>query len=329
MKKLISILAIIFSLCTSLAFADKSRFYENGKVIDTMYVDSPEGLRVRSAPSLKSNRICGLTHRVPVKIVAIGNEDTIDGITAPWVEILVPRYEWKGENPEYGWIFGGYIKKEQPKFIAPKNAQEFKQYLESSYWEFFFEDGDSCLSYCGYFENGKLYAYQEPYTTGSEKCFSSFEAVGKNVFYSNGYSWYGRPCPGADECEQYLFLPGKTKLDSIEENSMNIHCSSYPKGMHVFDFTALKNYLGKINLGFGKIVNFDFNMMLKDKRLYAVVWDENVIQNFIREEIDKSDNIKQFIKSGISAKDTKYEEQYHDYWNPIMTEHQKKADEMQ
>ena len=99
--------------------------------------------------------------------------------------------------------------------------------------------------------------------------------------------------------------------------------------MHVFDFTALKNYLGKINLGFGKIVNFDFNMMLKDKRLYAVVWDENVIQNFIREEIDKSDNIKQFIKSGISAKDTKYEEQYHDYWNPIMTEHQKKADEMQ
>ncbi|MBR4789291.1 MAG: hypothetical protein IK024_00185, partial [Treponema sp.] len=68
MKKVFVIVTMVFALCVS-AFADKSRFYENGKVIDTMYVDSPEGLRVRSAPSLKSNRICGLTHRLPVKIV--------------------------------------------------------------------------------------------------------------------------------------------------------------------------------------------------------------------------------------------------------------------
>ena len=108
MKKLILIFTLIFVAGIS-AFADKSRFYENGNVLDTMYVDSPEGLRVRDKPSLKSNRICGLTHRLPVKIVAIGKEDTIDGITAPWVEILIPCYEWKGENPEYGWIFGGYL----------------------------------------------------------------------------------------------------------------------------------------------------------------------------------------------------------------------------
>ena len=46
---------------------------------------------------------------IQVKVVAIGKEDTIDGITAPWVEILIPRYEWKGEKAEYGWVFGGYV----------------------------------------------------------------------------------------------------------------------------------------------------------------------------------------------------------------------------
>ena len=92
MKKLILIFTMIFTIGVSLAFADKSRFYENGSVIDTMYVDSPEGLRVRDKPSLKSNRLCGLTHQLPVKVVAIGREETIDGITAPWVEILIPQY---------------------------------------------------------------------------------------------------------------------------------------------------------------------------------------------------------------------------------------------
>ena len=133
MKKLILIFTLIFVAGIS-AFADKSRFYENGSVIDTMYVDSPEGLRVRDAPSLKSNRICGLTHRLSVKVVAIGNEETIDGITAPWVEILIPRYEWNGETPEYGWIFGGYLKEKQPAFETPKNAAQLEEYLKGGNW---------------------------------------------------------------------------------------------------------------------------------------------------------------------------------------------------
>ncbi|WP_191017120.1 hypothetical protein, partial [Treponema zioleckii] len=92
MKKLICIL-FSFTILAASSFADKSLFYENEKVIDTMYVDSEEGLRVRDYPSLKSNRLCSLQHRFPVKVVAIGKEETIDGITAPWVEILIPRYE--------------------------------------------------------------------------------------------------------------------------------------------------------------------------------------------------------------------------------------------
>nr|MBP3283129.1 hypothetical protein [Treponema sp.] len=52
------------------------------------------------------------------------------------------------------------------------------------------------------------------------------------------------------------------------------------------------------------------------KKLYD--WQEREYARYISE----------LIESGVSAKGTKYEKQYHDYWNPIMAEHQKKADEM-
>ena len=44
-------------------------------------------------------------------------------------------------------------------------------------------------------------------------------------------------------------------------------------------------------------------------------------------KIQDSD-IQNFIKYGLSPEGTDYEQQYHDYWNPIMEEHQKKADAM-
>lgn len=56
MKKIVCILFSLTVLVASI-FADKSRFYENGKVIDTMYVNSEDGLKVRDYPSLKSNRL--------------------------------------------------------------------------------------------------------------------------------------------------------------------------------------------------------------------------------------------------------------------------------
>lgn len=75
MKKIFLIFVATVML-SSVAWADKSRFYEGGKVIDTMYVDSEDGLRVRDFPSLKSARLCALPHRLPVKVVALGAEAT-------------------------------------------------------------------------------------------------------------------------------------------------------------------------------------------------------------------------------------------------------------
>ena len=39
--------------------------------------------------------------------------------------------------------------------------------------------------------------------------------------------------------------------------------------------------------------------------------------------------LDKYIQAGISAKGTEYEQQYHDYWYPIMEEHQKKVDKME
>ena len=82
MKKVILFFMMIFTLCTTLTFADKSRFSESDTVIDTMFIDSPEGLRVRDKPSLKSNRLCSVPHRLPVTIVAIGDHDYWNPIMA-------------------------------------------------------------------------------------------------------------------------------------------------------------------------------------------------------------------------------------------------------
>ena len=57
MKNFCLTLLVSILIITSV-FADKNNFYENGKVIDTMYVNSKEGLKVRGYPSLKSNRLC-------------------------------------------------------------------------------------------------------------------------------------------------------------------------------------------------------------------------------------------------------------------------------
>lgn len=130
MKKVFLILSIAICTLTSV-FADSSRFYKNGKIIDTMYVNSPEGLRVRDNPTLSANKICGLPHRLPVKVIEVGQEATIDEITAPWIKILIPHYEWKNAHTEYGWVFGGYL--------SEHNKEEDKMYFYNRWCKLYTE----------------------------------------------------------------------------------------------------------------------------------------------------------------------------------------------
>ena len=302
MKKAICILFCLTVLITS-TFADKSRFYENGKVIDTMYVDSKEGLRVRDYPSLKSNRICGLTHRLPVKVVAIGKEETIDGIKAPWVEILIPRYEWKSAEPEYGWVFGGYLSATQPRFKTPSNKEELFKYLCSfPYWQSndtpgfnmsFSSDGKF---WCGAFEKG-------------EPTVGTFEVVDKDTVRITS---------------AFMGMEVEIEYTTQELNISEITEYSFKYGGPFFKYHIGSTFCGNLQYDYKYFENFykeKFTYNKFKRSIYEVEYEYQK-DHFEEELLDK------YIQAGISAKGTEYEQQYHDYWDPIMKEHQKKADAM-
>ncbi len=323
MKKIVCILFSLTVLVASI-FADKSRFYENGKVIDTMYVNSEDGLKVRDYPSLKSNRLCGLHHRLPVKLVAIGKEETIDGITAPWVEILLPRYEWKGDEPAFGWAFGGYLAKEMPSFRVPKSASELGSYLSSTLF----------VANVAENINFGLYAYKYPYSF----CLGLF------LCPDNSYSIKKLPGDVEDDPivlgkgtwqamskNSVMLIDDKTNkkiemtIDKINTENFTCHVSD-----NSFEFTKTAGaYIGMYyeTFKYYRYATFNIKEMphLAEKTasptvnffyIYEHIWDVY------------KDEFHDMLISGVDMRYSKYEHQYHDYWNPIMEAHQKKTDAM-
>ena len=292
MRKIALFFAFIFA--AGIAFADKSRFYKNGKVIDTMFVDATDGLRVREEPSLKGKKVCALQHRMAVKVVAVGKEVTLDGIKAPWVEIVVPKYEWKGDEVEFGWVFGGYLKKEQPKFTAPKTAAELRQYLVSV------EKFDE-------YENDEVCYY-------------------KLNFWDSGRFWRGKDGSGIGE--------GGT-WNAVSKDTVEFHTEYVMEfeDEYSWELKLVFESDGSFHFDAGESVNYCYPSFAQDN---ASVYSTTRHGNFIDWLADVKywspydtpieERVMELIKWGISAEGTKFEQMYHDYWNPIMAEHQKKAD---
>ena len=70
------------------------RFYGYGmNLVNVMSVDSKDGLRIRSEPSLRARRICVLPNDCNVIVCSLGAEEKIDGIKSAWVEILLPQQQ--------------------------------------------------------------------------------------------------------------------------------------------------------------------------------------------------------------------------------------------
>ena len=295
MKKVACIFFIITIIASSI-FADKSRFYEDGKVIDTMYVDSPEGLRARRDPSLQAVKICVVPHRLPVKVLAIGKEEKIDGITAPWVEIVLPHCEWIGDQPRYGWVFGGYLKKEQPKFNVPKNAMELWQYLTSV------EKFDE-------YENNRNHYY----------IFS---------FRKDGRFWHGKDGSGIGEGGDWKAV----SKDTVKFNTSYV--MEYEED-YSWELKFVFENDGSFHYAARDVENYCYPSFEQDNPyIYSTTSKGNYITKYDNIESWSPYNrpieecVMELIKWGISAKGTKFEQQYHAYWDPIMREHQKKADEM-
>ncbi len=318
MKKSICILFSLTVLVVS-TFADKSRFYQNGKVIDRMYVDSEDGLRVRDNPSLKSSRLCALQHRFPVKVVAIGKEETIDGITAPWVEILIPRYEWKDDVAEFGWVFGAYLSKEPSIiFAVPKTKEQLDLFLRSrlissSKFTFMGENISVMI-------NENVIEFKE---SANAQWGNYIKILSENKFEYDCSATLINEDPYKENLI-FTIISGtentfRTKVSGKNfETFCTWECKEYSRGIcEQLYFTSPSLYfisffskMDRIFSGYTRKVDCDF-------------------KNSKNIELTKAELIDELIKSGVSAIGTEYEQLYHDYWNPIMAEHQKKADKME
>jgi uncharacterized protein YgiM (DUF1202 family) len=71
------------------------------RFVGTKYI-ATDTLRIRTAPSLNSEKIGVLKKGEVITITEIGNETTIDGINSIWAKI-------KTENGKTGWCFAGYL----------------------------------------------------------------------------------------------------------------------------------------------------------------------------------------------------------------------------
>lgn len=299
MKKIICIL-FSFAVLLASTFADKSQFYENGKVIDNMYVNSKEGLRVRDKPGLTgTNKIASLPHGVMVKIVSIGQEDSIDDLYAPWVEILIPSYLWKSDKPEYGWIYGGYLTKEQPTGTFRRlYGKELENYLLSV--ESWAPDGLTQMK-----------------------------------FYSNHTFWYAS--------DKHYGMPALEGKWEVKGNSIILYHSDKPDNDYLQVVNVEKGYFevsGASYVDNGKYyANFyeaaEKNTALIDTETFHYLKNYDFAGSSFYLDYSKSGIVEKLIIRGIrpyeqleNAYVIQYMEKYRAYWDPIMTEHQKKADAM-
>lgn len=312
MKKLFCIL-FAATLLMAAVFADKSKFYENGKVIGTMYVEPPEGLRVRSQPSLSSEKLATLSYRLGVKIVSVGPEETIDGITAPWIEVLLPRYEWKGFSPEYGWVFGGYLAK-KPASFSTKNwdNETFRKFLTKNQW-IQKRAKSACPPLIYVFkQNGEvsiLYAEMGAGAFGTWNC--NFK--NRTVTTRSRFEFAGDDDNVSEEKVETLKISGITDFSILIDGEEYLSDCNYA-------VLANEEYFRKMDGGDSVSYNSNIRGFMQGfytspELFYSVYSSKSTYYD------------GQFIRYGVYCpENSSYMEKYAEYWNPIMDEHQKKAD---
>lgn len=331
MKKLFTFFTF-FLLILSFSFAEKARFYKDGKVIDIMYVDSEDGLRVRDKPSLKSNRLCALPHRLPVKIVAIGKEETIDGLTDPWVEILLPRYEWKTDEPEYGWVFGGYIQNNQADFKIPQTAQQLEDYLKRANWTLLDTKASSAEDHFNFYtSNYYEYVYSKTKNIIDADTAWFFQNYDDD---DNQSTW---KVLNNHQIEIHWYIPSSTNRHKNPINKVEVL-----EVKPVSDGVCFINGTKYLNKPFENRHHWSYYDAIKMPLIYNnETYNDNNKKSDIVTAINSSifgytqedysfelrhELLEELLKYGIPAKGSYFETEYRNYWDRIMSEHQKNAD---
>ena len=82
--------------------ATNVRFTPTPQEIATYPYATTSNLRLRSSATTSANIVTTIKQGTRLTVVSKGAEATIDGITAPWVQVIT-------ETGETGWCFGGYL----------------------------------------------------------------------------------------------------------------------------------------------------------------------------------------------------------------------------
>ncbi len=310
---------------TPVSFLEISRFFENGKVLDTVFINSKEGLNVRVAPDLSADRKCILPNRFPVKIVSVGKQETIDGIFDSWVEIVVPKFECKSEDPEYGWVFGGFLSKKKTKVITPTTEKELFANLKSCIWSPTSEGG-YILDFS--FDERKPYNLFLGNPSGNQH-FGNYKYISANEIEVTFPDWEEQTILNSgtyEVClsESYLSLMEKStekRFQYWQKNTKGVNSFVYflnKPALYAHDYYDEDDEEGYPVLGKNFLQSID--CFEDPENTWIKCYDS-------AEELRYCIDIA--IKYGVSAELTDYQQMYRDYWDPIMTIHQERANKEQ
>lgn len=265
------------------------------KLADIMYVSSYQGEEVRDINNY--NVILGkLPYRHPVKVIAIGEEVTINGETAPLIKIRTPVDILCEEKITFSWIFGKNIQINKPDFIKPINEIEAEDYFSYFYWT---DDLES--SYRFIFDSDRK-TFRKHYSDGTDTQIMYYSFIDEDTIEMSSYDESNNEISEIleinYESESCIVMGDTTyySLDFLEGFEKAYYC----------DYFYAEQYLSY----YERIDNARKTETDENKLKYYDSW------------IDK------LIIAGVNAAGTKYKERYDNFWNQIITNKELQSQEL-
>ena len=292
MKKISAFILSAFFLCSA-APALTSGYFKKHKNIDVLYVDSPEGLRIRSTPDLGGKKTGVLFDRMSVRVKSVGPEVTIDGIKSNWIKILLPIETLKNNEESYGYVFGGYLTDSlKPFSTAGWTDADLNRYLSRFSWvsgSRTFREFDSDGKYfTGLLESG---------AGGS----GTWAASMKNKTITVSVAYGDEEYVGSPVTEIY-------SIKEIKEESLTL----ISEGEEIVLKPAFTNSVFYWSLTNKNPNIYDFIESSFNALFYPFASD---MVKAIMNGKDMSDFLNNLIKAGIKLDIEGYEEKYRQYWN--------------
>lgn len=291
---LLMLLMLLMLLGSGQIFSLGADYFRRNDNVDYLYVDSPEGLRIRSSPSLSGKKIGVLFDRMKVKVISIGGETTIDGIKSNWVEILLPVETLKSNSNVCGWIFGGYLA-DSPKPFSTRGwtDSDLKRYLCRFSWTVapreFHEFGQDGTYRMGLLESG----------AGGNGAYSASMRDGTITVSAK----YGDE-EGEGGTETTVF-----RIAGIEEDKMTLKNGDAefvfrPSFTHSYFY----GFIARENVRLGRFEETSLNALMYPFSSEMVCGIERASEGYIKRSMGN------LIKMGISIDNDEYKIQYDSRW---------------